>query len=636
MPKFSALTAVVLAFLVVPALASAAPTASEITTPANLAFVTHDQKSPGTFHVAGTTLGGGGNVDLLCYSGGKARLVASNVPVAGGAFSADVPLTAALIAELGYPHPFCMLRAVPTGTVPSAPPDLPSAWIGAFVGWGQRDLGLVGSGFGPTPADAIYDYYVTRAQSKAFSDYDSIAACGLCDTYLFAPGTQAASKPIWYGNAVLYGKPNGLDRSGVRVDGGDAYTATSAYYNGSNHHLADNPGFPALSVSDSVDSANGNLAIDERAPFVTCAEDRSVFPPSDASCASFSDTGVHYERSIRQTDSGQQITIVDHWKSVDGKPHELDLIYDDSSRGVNAAIAGRESRANFTWTQDGFSGYPDNTQIPLPAALPAAMLVKSDRSTPENGDDTNPFGAMVFGSMPSELKVLTLGGTSMTSEWQTRYQRTVPAGGEITIAVAYVHDLALTPVKNKVGVASTALTPPTVAIDSPADGGTIDAASAHVTGTVSSLDGQTSVQVNGVAASVSPDGHWSADVPLGEGANQILAAAANKLGVTTNAIVTVSRAVPPAAAPVSPTTTAVAAVAKPVRCVVPKLRGKRLTTAKRLLKRAHCRLGRVVRRANANVKPGRVVKTRFKAGTRHRAGTRIRVTLAKKARRPLS
>jgi beta-lactam-binding protein with PASTA domain len=78
----------------------------------------------------------------------------------------------------------------------------------------------------------------------------------------------------------------------------------------------------------------------------------------------------------------------------------------------------------------------------------------------------------------------------------------------------------------------------------------------------------------------------------------------------------------------APAATTVAA-AKPVRCVVPKLRGKTLPKAKRLLKHAHCRLGKVTRKASTKVKPGRVIKSRFKAGTRHRAGTRVRVTIAK-------
>src|SRR4051794_26842790 len=98
MHKFSALTAVVLAFLVVPALASAAPTSSQITTPSHTTYVNYDKENPGTLHVAGTTAGGTGDVDLRCYYGGKSPLVASQVPVSNGAFSADIPLNQALMA----------------------------------------------------------------------------------------------------------------------------------------------------------------------------------------------------------------------------------------------------------------------------------------------------------------------------------------------------------------------------------------------------------------------------------------------------------------------------------------------------------------------------------------------------------
>jgi Glucodextranase, domain B/PASTA domain len=150
-----------------------------------------------------------------------------------------------------------------------------------------------------------------------------------------------------------------------------------------------------------------------------------------------------------------------------------------------------------------------------------------------------------------------------------------------------------------------------------------------VTGTAASVDGQATVTVNGVWAIVGSDGQWSADVPLSEGSNQIVAVASNRIGVTTTASVSVNRP----AAPAAPAAATGVVAAKPIRCVVPRLRGKTLTTAKRLLKRAHCRLGKVVHEASTRVKPGRIVATRFKAGTRHPAGSRVRVTVATKARR---
>ena len=635
MGKFSAATAVVLACLVVPGLAAAAPTATHITAPANTAFVTFDKDNPGTFHVAGTTSGGTGNVDLRCYKGNGSPLIAGSVPVANGSFSTDIPVTEALMSTIGYAHPFCMLRAVPTGTIPSAPADKPSEWEGVFVGWGYRSTYRVGSGYSPTPADTVYDYYVSRAQSGAMNDFNSIASCGLCDTYLFVPGSLTVSNAIWYANGALSTYPYNVDdRSSVLIDGANAYTGYSAYWNGPGHHLANNPGFPALSLTHQVNASNGDLTIQESAAYVACAEDRTVFPPTEASCASFADSGVHYERSIRTRDSGHVVTIVDHWKSVDGKPHALDAIYSETAESSNAAQAMHQGIANFTWTQDGFKDYPADTQVPLPGTAPATMLVKTDASTSNGGDNMNPMGAMVFGSRPDALKLIQMGNASDgEGHWQSHYERTIPAGGEITIAVAYAHDFALASVQAKAQTATTMVTPPTVHVSSPLDGTTVDAPSVHVTGDVSSADGEFSLSVNGTHVIADPmTGNWSTDVQLNDGDNRILVSAQNDIGVVTNEIVHVTRPAAPAAqTPATPVTAAVV-TPKPVRCVVPKLRGKSLPKAKRLLEKAHCRLGKVSRKATKNVKPGRIVATRFKVGSRHRVGARVRVTIAKKAR----
>src|SRR6478672_10798015 len=123
MAKFTALISVVAAVFALPALASAAPTATHISAPSDPAYVTGDKNNPNTLHVAGTTSGGTGNVDLRCYSGAGSTALASAVPVVSGAFATDVSLTKTLLASIGYPLPFCTLRAVPTGTVPAAAPD---------------------------------------------------------------------------------------------------------------------------------------------------------------------------------------------------------------------------------------------------------------------------------------------------------------------------------------------------------------------------------------------------------------------------------------------------------------------------------------------------------------------------------
>jgi hypothetical protein len=277
---------------------------------------------------------------------------------------------------------------------------------------------------------------------------------------------------------------------------------------------------------------------------------------------------VVVDREIRQADNGLRVTIVDHWKSDDGQAHTLDAVYEDTVHAADAMTAGHEARVNFTWTGDGFSRYDAKKQIPVPSAVPATILAKTDRSAPDSGDNVSPFGGIVLGSRPSEIRIVdNVGDTTYTNNhWDTRYERSIPADGEVVIEVAYVADLSLDIVKAKANAVEAELTP-SPGPSSPA-AGTPDA----------------------------PSGPASDPVP------------------------------PPSQTAVDPPATPA-----PARCVVPKLRGKTLTVAKRLLKRAHCGLGKVSRKASRRVKPGRVLATRLKPGSQVRAGTRIRVTVARRS-----
>lgn len=64
-------------------------------------------------------------------------------------------------------------------------------------------------------------------------------------------------------------------------------------------------------------------------------------------------------------------------------------------------------------------------------------------------------------------------------------------------------------------------------------------------------------------------------------------------------------------------------------CVVPRLVGKRLAVAKRLLVRGHCRLGRVKRVHSRRVKAGRVISQKPRSGARLPEGTRVRVVVSR-------
>jgi beta-lactam-binding protein with PASTA domain len=63
--------------------------------------------------------------------------------------------------------------------------------------------------------------------------------------------------------------------------------------------------------------------------------------------------------------------------------------------------------------------------------------------------------------------------------------------------------------------------------------------------------------------------------------------------------------------------------------VVPKVAGKTLSAARKAIVRAHCRVGTITRRRSAKVRSGRVIATRPAAGTHHRGGTKINLTVSK-------
>lgn len=64
------------------------------------------------------------------------------------------------------------------------------------------------------------------------------------------------------------------------------------------------------------------------------------------------------------------------------------------------------------------------------------------------------------------------------------------------------------------------------------------------------------------------------------------------------------------------------------RCVVPKLRGKKLKAAKRAIRQANCRVGRVVKR-HSKAKRSRVIKQRPAAGSGRVAGSPVKLVVSR-------
>jgi hypothetical protein len=84
------------------------------------------------------------------------------------------------------------------------------------------------------------------------------------------------------------------------------------------------------------------------------------------------------------------------------------------------------------------------------------------------------------------------------------------------------------------------------------------------------------------------------------------------------------------------TVTAAKSKASKSKCKVPKLKGKSLAAARRALKKAHCRTGKIKLKQSSKVAKGHVISSKPKAGTKHKAKTKVTLTVSsgKKGGRP--
>ena len=63
-------------------------------------------------------------------------------------------------------------------------------------------------------------------------------------------------------------------------------------------------------------------------------------------------------------------------------------------------------------------------------------------------------------------------------------------------------------------------------------------------------------------------------------------------------------------------------------CLVPKLKGKRLRAAKRVISQGNCRPGRIVRRYSDRVRRGRVIAQKPAPGTQRGAGAKVKLVVS--------
>jgi hypothetical protein len=636
---------------IAPAAAHASVTTSSITTPTGPVFSMYDNQpadptTQQTFAISGTSNGTTGDqVDIRCYYrydyGRRSYSVASAVPVdASGNFTA----TGNFNDVSGSSHS-CVLRAVPAGSDPAFLPD--------FAGPSMH-VGRVNTK--PTAGANYWDVEQTQAQGRLH--YNNPSECGLKSRPYF-DGTDYNSfywafRP-WSCAAALYNS-DGYSSSEIVIDGHIGFDPYQQQYT----DAATTGKTDLQQWSSQSDPANGNLTIVERGEIKRCvdASNNAVDSTSPgSSCVALVPTGVTRERTIVQNNQGQTATVTDKWISNDNAAHKAQLAYDNGSEscgdnsfycnfyGPNSGSAPKSGSAKAgasttgaatsstsasppptttsCWYYYYYFSYcapnPDPTVYKLPgettynlhnsgdtveglAAAPATIYVQvSDER------NAHAYGSMTYTTAPDGLV------WRWNAEFIARYNRTVPAGGTLTLT----HIYGQAPTASQIGVLGTTVEDaqqgPTVTITAPANGSTVKTAKPTITGTATDNVGVKTLTVNGHSVTPNANGTWSTSaITLKAGSNTITAIATDGSGNTAQAQSIVIYK--PAAART---------------CKVPNVKGKSLSSARTAIKKAGCVVGKVNTKATKKVKPGRVMTQSRKAGSRVAIATRVNLTIAR-------
>lgn len=518
------------AFLLVSSPALATVTGSSITSPANGTVLTDNHDVPGSVTVAGTSDGTtGDNVQIVCYFGTQ-HAVVTNIPVqAGGGFSASVSVD--LFYGQGLLNP-CVLRAVPQPAMsdppPAEPPGSLSPYAGPTITLEAFERDPISGGFNN---GVLQDFYLQNVQSQGGFDYVSVGDCGVDDSYMWNPTTFKPSDSLFYCNDSIQ-RANGFTGgppptgttagtgSEMKVDGINAWFPGAITDSGWGFAAQSNPGFPALTFSQSFDPSTHAATINESDAAAKCSPSPAVFAPTPSSCSSFVPAGIRLDRTIVQSHDGRLTTVRSLWSASDGASHQLHLEIENNENSSANDIAFL-----FPWIAPGFVVYHNGT-LPGPPAAPGHIYVAGSLAAPD-GDGTHPRGVIVFARAPKDERFVNdQTGGSNDVDFLAEYDLNVPAHGSVGTAFAFGDALSQADV-NALGADGEAGFRPAVSMNA---AGTSFASKLNVSGTASDGGGIASVTVNGTAATVASDGSWKASVPLHAGHNTLTATATNVYG----------------------------------------------------------------------------------------------------------
>ncbi|HEX3615074.1 MAG TPA: hypothetical protein VHU61_00945 [Solirubrobacteraceae bacterium] len=524
--------------LLSPSGASAAVTASAITSPANDSSFFVDQ-TEGTSTATALTLTGSvtgtGNIDLDCVdSSGHVLKLATSVTPANGTFSVAVTQATLFNVTVGGELDPCVMRAVPAGTTP-ADPGVSSPFTGPDVA--ISDDTFYGTDYSPQLSEQQLDYFanfvaIGSGTTTGLLGFDSDASCGLTFSKLYL------------NNAAMTSSTGMFDCNGAIFDSYDIENTTTATPNGievDGHDgaLADTygvdlpglPGWQPVAITDSY--ANGVLTIQDNEPVMLCTPHCGYGSQNEPT--SLGATGVELDRTWRTADNGLEAFQTDVFRSTDGRAHAVTVDYDQ-----NFGVHGGGAAVDFPGA-GGFASPVIAQTVAFPGGANAIYL-KSDAQTPDSGDGTDPQAAIVYARAPSGAAVTTYAQTSGRDEFYMPYSVSVPAGGSAVLRFAYVQDFALSDVKTLAQQALAGFNP-ALTISAPSDGATLAIPQTTISGTTTDSAGITSLTVDGTDVTLGSGGAFSDSVDLPVGANTITAVATDADGLTTTrtASVTVAK-----------------------------------------------------------------------------------------------
>jgi hypothetical protein len=413
--------------------ATAAPTQTKITLPADPSYITYPATGPSGLAVTGTSNGKSDKVDLRCDGTIALVLKPGVIPNAAGVFSTTV--AAATMTKLGGQS--CVLRAVPAGSKPTTSPSFAGPRL--LVG----DVRLVTVKGGPSNG-AVVDYRVRAPQLSGRGVYASIGSCGVEGSATFS-ATFVTSADIFACSARLANTIGA--QSAIQVDGANSFaSAGAASLFTTPVPSANLPGLTPLALAVSTDPATGNTTIRESEIIVKCAPDATTWPVNPATCTSFAAAGIRLDRTITQGRDGRLASVIDTWTSTDGQPHKLSATYE------NGAASG--TAFQFPWLTKQWTLYDTNYLVPPSPLAPFSYLLKY--ASASDNDTKHAQGAAIVQLAPEAMAF-----RSSSSVW-VKEVRTVPPTGSLTIGNAYVWGTSTAEVTASAAAVQATLTLPCV------------------------------------------------------------------------------------------------------------------------------------------------------------------------------